>query len=149
MLKKIIQIDILLTHDTIFEIVCDQDKEKFKYITANYKNFCEPESFTFFSNFFVSKIKRKDIPASEFKLFKVTGHYDSKTNMFLAKCFPILSPFNKDKLVSNDFKCFSTANNLNLGFKEFNFNTTSLIGYDLRDLAGHSLFFCLIRFQQM
>lgn len=125
--------DILLTHDSIFELICDQDKNTYKFLLENF-NSNDSNKITFFSNWFVSKIKRKNIPKSEFKLLKMIGCYDKSTELFIFNCQPVLSKSNRDYIMLNDPNCFKTLHKLNLEFFDLCSNAVNLIDFKEEDI---------------
>jgi hypothetical protein len=123
-----------LTHDSIFELICDQDKNKYKFLLENFDN-DSSNKITFFSNWFVSKIKRKNIPKSEFKLLKMIGCYDNSTDLFIFNCQPVLSKSNRDFIMLNDPNCFKTLHKLNLEFFDLCPNAVSLMEVEEEDIG--------------
>lgn len=66
------------------------------------------------------------------------GHYDTQTNMFIAKCEPVLSTFNREILMQKDPNCFTTMHKLNLQILDCSSNASSLVGYSLEELQEKS-----------
>lgn len=129
--------EILLSYDYIYEIAHDQDRQAYENLLNNSLNYSKTkQTISMFSLWFVSKIKRKNPPMSEYKLFKMAGHFDAETDMFIMKCTPILSIGNRDSLIASEAKYFSSAHHLDLKFSELSKNGEILLGYNNREFES-------------
>lgn len=133
--------DILLTHDSIFELICDQDINAFKKLIENYND--NSNKLTLFSNWFVSKIKRKNVPKSEFKLLKMNGQYDLVTELFIFNCQPVISKPNREICMLNDPNCFKTLLKLNLDIFDLDSNASNLLEYECYEQRKLNLYHIL------
>lgn len=134
------KMEILLSYDFIYEIAHKQDRQAYENLLNNYENL--NESFSFYSLWFVSKIKRKSSPPlSEYKLFKLNGKFDSQTDMFIFRCTPILSIGNRDSLISSEAKYFSSSHHTDLKFCELSQNGENILGYESKYVEFDQLSF--------
>ncbi|CAF0940765.1 unnamed protein product [Brachionus calyciflorus] len=128
--------DILFAYDSILEIVCKQDVPVFTELFQNYDNYVL-NRFSFFSSWFVSKIQKKHIFISEYKQFKVSGHYDLETELFVISCQPVLSINNRETLALCDTTCFRTTHKLNLQILDYSKNLSEFLGYAPNEFRDH------------
>lgn len=124
-------LDILFTYDNIHEMVHEQDKHYFKHLEVNFDEYKEGKQFSFYSLWFVSKIKRNERSLTEYKLIKVTGHYDTKTDLYIARCTQILSVSNREILTGISADCFTSVHDSRLEFQEISTDAENLLGYNL------------------
>ncbi len=73
---------------------------------------------------------------------KMSGHFDVKTNMFIATCSQTLSVSNREILAESNANCFTANLDAKLRFEEVSTSVQHLLGYDLiRDrFYGKSLY---------
>lgn len=76
------------------------------------------------------------------KLFKITGHFDEKTELFIATCVPVLSVPNREILTMYNADCFTSQHTLDLKFHQLDKSAESLIGYNIinDDMLTQSLY---------
>ena len=60
--------DIMFTYDNIADMIHDQDKHYFKHLDNNFCAYKDGQEFSFYSLWFVSKIKRNEKSLTEYKV---------------------------------------------------------------------------------
>lgn len=125
--------DLMFTYDSISDMIHEQDKHFFKDLETNFDKYRDGRMFSFYSLWFVSKIKRNEKSLIEYKLIKLTGHFDAKTDLYIATCIQILSVSNRDIMPSISADCFTSVHDHCLGFQEISTNVENLLGYNLND----------------
>lgn len=123
--------DILFTYDNITEMIHDQDKHYFQDFETNFDAYKNGQTFSFYSLWFVSKIKRSERSLAEYKLIKMTGHFDSKIDLFVTTCAQILSVSNREIMTNLSADCFTSVHDTNLHFLEISTSVEYLLGYDI------------------
>ena len=79
------------------------------------------------------------------KMFKMTGHFDILTNMFIAKCVPILQEvIIKKNVFEPDPTCFSILLKLTLKISELDVNCVNILGYEKDELINKKSLYDLI-----
>lgn len=138
-------IDIIFTYDSVYDMVHEHDKHFFEELKTNFEEYKNGKKFSFYSLWFVSKIKRNERSLTEYKLIRVSGHYDTKTALFVATCEQILSVSNREILSNISADCFTSVHDKQLGFQEISFDAENLLGYDLSedDFSTKSLYHLL------
>ena len=66
-------------------------------------------------------------------MFKISGHFDPVTNLYVAICTPILSISNREALPASNSMCFASSHRLNLQFHELSLNGQNILGYDSKE----------------
>lgn len=138
-------IDIIFTYDSVYDMVHEHDKHFFEELKTNFEEYKNGKKFSFYSLWFVSKIKRNERSLTEYKLIRMSGHYDIKTSLFVATCAQILSVSNREILTNISADCFTSVHDKKLGFQEISFDVENLLGYDLSedDFNNRSLYHLL------
>jgi hypothetical protein len=73
-------------------------------------------------------------------MFKVQGHFDTLTDMFVLRCTPVLSNTSKDLVICTDPMCFSTSHTLDLSIIDFPQNASELLGYSTQETNNMKLY---------
>jgi len=133
--------DLLLNYDYIYELAHSCDKHMYTNLAHKTSEYTS-EKFSFFSLLFASKVKRKQTSLSEYKLFKLTGHFDSITETYIANCVPVLSVSNRELLTAYNAECFTSMHYLDLKFIQLDEAAESLLGYSFLtdDMFNKSLY---------
>lgn len=136
-------LDILFVYDKIQDLIHEQDKHNLRNLEDDFSFYQNGENtFSFYSLWYASKTKRTGATLSDYKLIKMTGHFDVKTKLFFATCTQILSVSNRELLVSLSSDCFTSIHDSTLKFKEIDTNIENLLSYDLLmdDFKNKSLY---------
>ena len=112
-------------------MVHEQDKHYFKDLDTNLDKYKNGATFSFYSLWFVSKIRRHEKSLTEYKLIQMSGHYDQKTDLYIATCKQILSVSNREILTGISADCFTSIHDSKLKFQEISLSVENLLGYNL------------------
>lgn len=124
-------LDILFNYENICDMVHEQDKHYFKDLDTNLDKYKNGATFSFYSLWFVSKIRRHEKSLTEYKLIQMSGHYDQKTDLYIATCKQILSVSNREILTGISADCFTSIHDSKLKFQEISLSVENLLGYNL------------------
>ena len=126
-------IDILFTYDNIHDMVHEHDRHLFEELNSNFDEYKSGKKFSFYALWFVSKIRRNERSLTEYKLIRMSGHFDARTALFVATCTQILSVSNREILSNISASCFTSVHDKKLNFQEVSFDVENLLGYSLDD----------------
>lgn len=126
-------LDILFTYDNISDMIHEHDKHYVKDLEINFSKYKNGATFSFYTLWFVSKIRRHEKSLTEYKLIRMSGHYDKKTDLYIATCTQILSVSNREILTGISADCFTSIHDSKLTFQLISMDVKNLLGYDLNE----------------